>query len=186
MTGSKMIAVFVLILASSLVVHAETKEQKQAKIRKKSTETLERLYKARPSAKAAVEAAAGYAVFTSRSVKILIGGTGRGQGLAVENGTQKITYMKMGEIQAGLGMGVKKFSVVFVFETKEALHKFINSGWEFGGQATAAAKSRDGGGAYQGATSVSPGVWMYQLTDKGLALELTAKGTKYSRDDKLN
>jgi hypothetical protein len=26
--------------------------------------------------------------------------------------------------------------------------------------------------------SVSPGVWMYQLTDKGLALELTGKGNE--------
>ena len=31
-----------------------------------------------------------------------------------------------------------------------------------------------------------PGVWMYQLTDKGLALELTGKGTKYYKDDDLN
>lgn len=38
----------------------------------------------------------------------------------------------------------------------------------------------------QGAMSVSPGVWLYQMTDKGLALELTAKGTKYSKDDDLN
>ena len=147
---------------------------------------MERLYKAKPSAKAAVRAAAGYAVFTSRSVKILIGGTGKGKGIAVDNATQKVTYMKMGEIQAGLGMGVKKFSVIFVFETKEALRKFIDSGWEFGGQASAAAKTKEGGGSYQGATSVSPGVWMYQLTDKGIALELTAKGTKYSKDDNLN
>jgi len=27
---------------------------------------------------------------------------------------------------------------------------------------------------------------MYQLTDKGLALELTAKGTKYYKDSDLN
>jgi len=27
---------------------------------------------------------------------------------------------------------------------------------------------------------------MYQLTDKGLALEITAKGTKYYKDDDLN
>jgi lipid-binding SYLF domain-containing protein len=94
--------------------------------------------------------------------------------------------MKMREVQAGLGMGVKKFSVIFVFETKEALKKFVNSGWEFGGQTTAAAKGGDSGGAYQGAASVSPGVWMYQLTDKGLALELTGKGTKYFKDDDLN
>jgi len=116
----------------------------------------------------------------------VIAGAGRGSGIAVDNGTQKITYMKMREIQAGLGMGVKKFSTIFVFETKDALQKFINSGWEFGGQTTAAAKSGSGGGSLQGAVSVSPGVWMYQMTDKGLALELTGKGTKYLKDDDLN
>jgi len=34
--------------------------------------------------------------------------------------------------------------------------------------------------------SVADGVWMYQLTDKGVALELTAKGTKYYKDGDLN
>ena len=33
---------------------------------------------------------------------------------------------------------------------------------------------------------MSPGVWIYQLTDTGLALELTAKGTKYYKDESLN
>ena len=94
--------------------------------------------------------------------------------------------MKMAEIQAGLGFGAKKFQVVWVFETEAALNNFVNSGWEFGGQATAAAKAGDKGSAYQGAVGVSPGVWIYQVTDKGLALELTAKGTKYYKDSDLN
>ena len=175
-----------LFLLSALPIAAKTKEEKQAELRKKAVGTLERLYKARPSAKAAVKEAAGYAVFNSGGVKILVAGGGRGQGIAVNNATQKIVYMKMREIQAGLGMGAKKFSTIFIFETKEALERFINSGWEFGGQSTAAAKTGDGGGSLQGAVSVSPGVWMYQLTDKGLALELTGKGTKYFKDDDLN
>jgi lipid-binding SYLF domain-containing protein len=94
--------------------------------------------------------------------------------------------MKMIEVQAGLGMGVKKFRTIFVFETKGAMDDFVNNGWEFGGQATAAAKSGSKGGSYQGAVQVREGVWMYQLTDKGLALELTGKGTKYHKDDDLN
>ena len=94
--------------------------------------------------------------------------------------------MKMAELQAGLGIGVKKFQLVWVFETDAALNNFVTSGWEFSGQATAAAKSGDKGSAYQGAVSVAPGVWVYQVTDKGLALELTAKGTKYYKDTDLN
>lgn len=175
-----------LVLLCALDASAKSKEEKQAEARKKAAETLARLYKAKPSAQTAIKNAAGYAVFNSGGVKILVAGGGRGSGIAFDNSTQKVTYMKMREIQAGLGMGAKKFSTIFVFETKAALEKFTNSGWEFGGQSTAAAKTSDGGGSYQGAVSVSEGVWMYQLTDKGLALELTGKGTKYFKNDELN
>jgi lipid-binding SYLF domain-containing protein len=177
------LALLLLIAAPSM---AKTKAEKQAEARKNAQQTLAKLYQARPSARAAIKAAAGYAAFSNFGMKILLAGGGKGQGIAVDNKTQKVTYMKMLEVQAGLGMGVKKFRTIFVFETKEALDRFVNSGWEFGGQATAAAKSGDKGGSYQGAVQVMPGVWMYQLTDKGLALELTGKGTKYYKDDDLN
>ena len=182
----RLLITLVLMITSAFTVAAKTKEEKQAEARKKADQTLQRLYKAKPSAQGAIKTAAGYAVFNSGGAKILVAGAGRGSGIAVDKATKKVTYMKMREIQAGLGVGVKKFSTIFVFETKEALERFINSGWEFGGQSTAAAKTGDGGGSLQGAASVSPGVWMYQLTDKGLALELTGKGTKYSKDDGLN
>ena len=68
----------------------------------------------------------------------------------------------------------------------DAFQKFVNSGYEFGGQATLAAQMRGQGAALAGAASVSPGVWVYQLTDEGLAAELTVKGTKYYRDKELN
>lgn len=186
MTRKRILITPALILLSSLTIIADSKEEKQAKARKKGAETLERLYKVKPSAQAAIKAAAGYAVFNSGSTKILVAGAGKGSGIAVDNSTQKVTYMKMREIQAGLGMGVKKFSVIFVFENQKALDDFVNGGWEFGGQSTAAAKTSEGGGSLEGASSVSPGVWMYQMTDKGLALELTGKGTKYFKDDDLN
>ena len=182
----RLLIVLVLVLLSGFTVVAKSKEEKQAEARKKADATLQKLYKAKPSAQAAVKSAAGYAVFNSGGAKILVAGAGRGSGIAVDKTSQKVTYMKMREIQAGLGMGVKKFSTIFVFENKDALERFINSGWEFGGQSTAAAKTGDGGGSLQGAVSVSPGVWMYQLTDKGIALELTGKGTKYFKDDELN
>jgi hypothetical protein len=66
------------------------------------------------------------------------------------------------------------------------LDTFVNSGWTLGGQATASAKAGGKGASYQGAMSVSPGVWLYQLSGDSLALELTTKGTKYYKDDDLN
>jgi lipid-binding SYLF domain-containing protein len=162
-------------------------EQERTEIRQMAQETLTRLYKAEPSAQAAVKKGYGYAVFSNTGIKILLGGSGNGKGVAINNKTKNETFMKMLEIQAGLGFGVKKFRVVFVFDNQKAFDGFVNSGWQFGGQADAAAKtSPEKGGSMQGAASVSEGVWMYQLTDKGIALELTGKGTKYSKDDDLN
>jgi lipid-binding SYLF domain-containing protein len=162
------------------------KEQKQAEVRKMAKETLGRLYSIQPSAEKAVQNAIGYAVFSNFGMKIFVAGGGKGKGVAVNNATKEQTFMKMAEVQAGLGFGVKKFRLVWVFETEEALNSFINSGWEFGGQATAAAQVGDTGGALAGAVAIAPGVWLYQLTDDGLALELTAKGTKYYKDKELN
>ena len=165
---------------------AKKKEQERADIRKTVQQTLGRLYKVQPSAKAAVERAAGYAVFNNFGMKILVAGTGTGKGLAVDNKTKQQTFMKMVELQAGLGFGVKKFSLIWVFDTASGLDGFVNSGWELGAQASAAAKAGDKGAAMQGAMAIAPGVWLYQLTDTGLALELTAKGTKYYKDSDLN
>ena len=184
--GCFIVVCSMLIGLNSFVVAADKKEQKRQEIRKMAQQTLNRLYRVHPSAKAAVENAKGYAVFSNFGMKIFLAGGGSGSGIAVNRVTKQETFMKMAEIQAGLGIGIKKFSVVFVFETEQALDNFVNQGWEFGGQATAAAKAGEKGGALAGATSVSPGVWMYQLTDTGLAAEVTAKGTKYFKDSSLN
>jgi lipid-binding SYLF domain-containing protein len=161
-------------------------KQEQADISKMVNETLNRLYKIQPGAKSAIAKSAGYAVFNNFGMKIFVAGGGSGKGILFDKKNDKEVYMKMIEAQAGLGMGVKKFSVVFVFDKQSNVDSFVNSGWEFGGQATAAAKMGEEGGAFAGAMSVSPGVWMYQLTDDGLAVELTGKGTKYYKDDDLN
>lgn len=185
----KSIAVAFVAALVVFALPAQAKDDRaaqRAEIRKTSQSVLNQLYKSSPSARGAIKAAAGYAVFSNFGMKIFVAGGGTGAGVAVENDSGHETFMKMVEVQAGLGFGIKKFRQVFVFETKAALNAFVNSGWEFGGQATAAATDGKQGGAYQGAVSVMPGVWVYQLTDKGLAAELTGKGTKYYKNDELN
>jgi lipid-binding SYLF domain-containing protein len=173
-------------LAVPGIALAASKAESQAAAKKAAQDALAAVYKAQPAARKAVESAAGYAAFSNFGMKILVAGSGTGKGVAVNNKTKAATYMKMVEVQAGLGFGVKKFQLVWVFETEKSLNDFINSGWEIGAQATAAAKTGDTGATYQGAVSVSPGVWLYQLTGEGLAVELTAKGTKYYKDGDLN
>ena len=177
---------FTVTAVPSWAATKEEVKQKKADIRKMANETLARLYKVKPSAKKAISKSAGYAVFSNFGTKILVIGGGAGKGIVFDKKTKKETFMKMVEAQAGLGLGAKKFRLIWVFEHYKDLDGFINSGWEFGGQTTAAAKLGDEGGAFAGAMSISPGIWLYQLTEDGLALELTGKGTKYYKDDDLN
>ena len=162
-------------------------EERRQDVRDVTRNTLERLYQAQPAAKGAIERSAGYAVFSNFGMKIFVAGGGSGSGVAVNTKTNEETFMKMLEVQAGLGFGVKKFRLVWVFEKSSDFNAFVNSGWEIGAQATATAQvSGQGQNLYTGALSIKPGVWVYQLTDEGVAAELTAKGTKYSKDDPLN
>jgi len=185
----KLIALFavsMLMLAGQPAFAKSSPEEGRAEVRQTAQNILQDLYKVQPSARKAVESSAGYAVFSNFGMKILFAGGGSGSGVAVNNQTKKEVFMKMVEVQAGLGLGVKKFKLVFVFKNQKALNDFINAGWVAGAQATAAATTGGQGAAYQGAASVSPGVWLYQLTDEGLAAEVTVKGTKYYKDDELN
>ena len=174
------------LLSASTCARADDDEKKREKSRKMAAEVLKGLYKAQPASQAAVEKAAGYAVFDNIGVNVLLLSTARGSGLAVNNKSKQETFMKMVSAGAGLGVGVKDYDVVFVFETEKALAQFLDSGWSASGQADAAAKAGDKGGAYSGAMEVSPGVWVYQITKNGLALQLTLQGTKYYKDDDLN
>lgn len=152
----------------------------------KNQAILKQLYEAQPKARELIEKSVGYATFSNFGMKILIAGGGTGSGVVIDKATNKRIYMNMAEVQAGLGLGIKSFQNIFVFQTNDAMNDFINSGWTFGGQVTAAAKYEKDGDAYQDATIVAPGVLMYQLTDSGLAAEITGKGTKYYKNTDLN
>ena len=160
--------------------------EQRSEILNKSETILNQLYAAQPKARELIEKSVGYATFSNFGMKILIAGGGTGSGVVIDKSAKKPIFMDMAEVQAGLGFGIKSFQNIFVFETKAAMNDFINSGWTFGGQVTAAAKYEKDGSAYQDATVVAPGVIMYQLTDSGLAAEITGKGTKYYKNSTLN
>ena len=186
---------FALVISQNQVAFAQftnpfgadkTNAQQKQEILKKNEEILQRLYQAQPKAKELIEKSVGYATFSNFGMKILIAGGGTGSGVVTNKGTNKMIYMNMAEVQAGIGLGIKSFQNIFIFQTETVLNDFVNSGWTFGGQVTAAAKYEKNGDAYQDASVVAPGVLMYQLTDSGIAAEITGKGTKYYKDTNLN
>ena len=176
----------VSLLFAGLSIAKDSPDEKKGKTRKMASQTLQELYKLQPTAEAAIQKAAGYAVFNNMGTNLLLVSTARGAGVAVNSKSKQETFMKMISGGAGLGVGVKDYRVIFVFESDDALAKFLDSGWSGSAQTDAAAKAGEKGAAYSGAVEIAPGVWVYQITKNGLALQLTLQGTKYYKDDDLN
>jgi lipid-binding SYLF domain-containing protein len=160
--------------------------QARHQVREMSQDALATLYEVAPGTRRVIDRAAGYAVFSTFGVKLFFAGGTTGKGLVVNQRTQRQTFMKMLQVQGGLGFGVNQNRLIFVFTNEQALRNFINQGWEFGGQVNLSAMAGGQGTQFSGAAAVSPGVYLYQLTQTGLSATLTVGGTKFFKDGDLN
>lgn len=151
-----------------------------------NNETLQLLYKYAPEAKNMILNSYGYATFTNIGVNLVLLSAEGGKGMAHNNRTGVNTYMNMASGGLGLGLGVKDFRAVFLFEDKKTYDTFVRSGWEANAQVDAAAKYEETGGAINAAETVAPGIRLYKMTQNGLALQATVQGTKYWKDKELN
>ncbi len=119
--------------------------EKKANIRKQRDEMLAQLYASNPEMKNILKKAAGYATFKQVNVNLLLLATANGYGVVVDNKARKETFMRMGSLGGGVGAGVKDVRLIFVFHDAKVMKQFIEEGWQFGGQADAAAKYQDTG-----------------------------------------
>ncbi len=163
----------------------KTSAEKRQSVLAMKNEVLSDLYKLKPDVKSQISSAPGYAVFSNVNINIIFASFGGGYGVVKNNKTGKHTFMKMGEVGIGLVLGAKDFRAVFVFHRSDAMKRFVSHGWAFGIQADATAKAKDKGAAVGGEFALN-NITIYQLTETGLALQATIKGTKYWKDDSLN
>ena len=161
-----------------------TDERRQA-ILDMREEVLTELHTLKPDTRVQIGSASGYAVFASANVHVIFASLGGGVGVVRDNKDGRDIFMRMGEIGVGLGAGVKDFRAVFVFHDDDALDRFLDVGIAVGGQADAAVKAGDLGAAV-GGEAILDNVTVYQLTQSGLALQATVKGTRYWQDARLN
>lgn len=189
--STKIISLFLVVFTLGIsTTYAQKDPEKvakqQKKIQKAHKKGLSELYKIEPAAKGQIASAYGYAVFTNTGVNLFVLSSGNGKGLAINKATGQQTYMKMISLGAGVGIGLKSYYAIFVFEDKSGFDNFLESGWSADGQADATADAGEQGGGVSIAMTVAPGVQLYQIADKGLAAQATVQGVKFLVDDSLN
>ena len=177
------LAIFVTV-SGCATTGSKSPAEKRAAVLDMRHDVLTEIYKEKPDVQSQVANAPGYGVFSNVNLNLLIASFGGGYGVVRDNKSGRDTYMNMGEVGIGLGVGVKDFRALMVFHSQEALDYFIEHGWTFGAQADAAAKASDKGGAV-GGEAVANNISVYQLTKAGLALQATVKGTKFWKDHEL-
>ena len=143
-------AVASIVMIGCATPKGNTIQDKRSYVLSMKNETLSKLYREHPEARSKIKNAAGHAVFSSINTNLFLFSSGNGYGVAIDNVSGKKTYMKMNFIGVGPGIGLKDFRAVFIFKNKYVFNEFVEKGWEFGGQADAAAKSGEKGMAVGG------------------------------------
>lgn len=174
-----------LTLTGCSSLSRKSNEERRQTIRTMRQDVLSDLYRIRPEVRERIQTAPGYAVFSNANVNVIFASFSGGYGVVRDNTNGQDIYMRMGEAGLGFGLGVKDFRAVFIFNTTTAMNRFLDVGWEFGAHADAAVKASDKGLAVAGEVVVSD-VTIYSMTESGLALQATLKGTRYWPDDELN
>ena len=178
-------AALILSFATGHAFAETEKEKNRAEVRKIAQQALDEFYKARPSLKADVARAPGYAVFTTYGLSFIFGGQ-VGKGLVHNNRTDKETFMDMVQASAGLQAGLAESRILIVFNTAQAMSEFSERGFELTGAATAGAGvSTDTASATAGASMINNSPY-YILTKTGLQAGGAFAGTKFFKDKKLN
>jgi len=182
------IVAVLLVLNSAFLTSAQDdkKKKKQAKVLEMKDKALADLIKGKPEVASEIKNAPGYAVFDNNGIHLLLLATSRGNGVVISKGSAPPFFMKMRQIGAGPGIGVKDYRVIFVFKTAAAMNKFKSGGWDSTAEADAAAKTKNSGGAASATGSSVGDTRIYTITKKGIALQATFGGTKFSKDGDLN
>ena len=180
------LTIFLLVVAIPVALAEEEEKETKSDVKREEVDakadgTLNQLLGDSPKAKELYDKAHGYAVFGNWKFAFGISGGG-GRGVAVNKGSAERTYMKMGTVGVGFGLGGKKYQVVFLFEDEKRFNGFVEKGWQADTSATAAAGTAS---AQAGAGFVN-GIAIFQITDSGLMAQADVAGTKYWKYKKLS
>lgn len=157
------------------------REAKRQKINEMADEALAELFTKSIKAETLYDKAYGWAAFDNLKLAFGFSGGG-GNGVAIEKDTDERTYMKMGTVGVGLGIGGQTYQVIFLFQDQGTFLNFVENGW----QADAGARAAAGTSGANAQTAFVNGLAVFQMTDKGLMASADIAGTKYWKNKKLN
>jgi lipid-binding SYLF domain-containing protein len=170
-----------LAVSCSSSYRSLTAEEKLDLLADLERETISELAEMYPDSQAELDRSVGHAVFSNRAAKAPFVGAGEGIGVLVDRETGERTYLKVGRLDVGGGLGVREYRLVVLFFDREPMQKLASGKLEIGAGVEAGAKDKDIGTGAGGITgSRNEKRVIYQLSDEGVSATLTVRAIRYS------
>jgi len=161
----------VLLLSACTTIPVDQRAEVRDEVDQAAAETVARMVEEDATVKSAMDQAAGYLVGRMSATKVPI--LGGGYGLAVvhdqERGTR--TYLDITRFDLGAGLGAGRFSVLIIFESRDAMSRFRDGAW----QPVIGAGSAAGTHSGSIMSSRGDGYTVRVISDTGAALTATAR-----------
>ena len=146
---------------------------------------LDALIKQKPGVQKEIDEAAGYAVFTTTNVNIVLLVVARGEGVLFDKRRKDPVFMQALKTGEGLGAGYQDQYQVAIFKTPAAIDQFLLASidGQRGGVDVDAIFSAGSGGTIR---SFNPEITFYTVGLSGYDLQANYGGTLYLVDQQLN
>lgn len=162
----------------------EIMEKRQATL-KMSRVGLAALIKQKPEIEKEIEAAPGYAVFSTTNVNVVLLVLARGEGVLFDKRRPEPIFMEAMKTGEGIGAGYQDQYQVIIFKNTDAIDQFLLASidGQRGGMDVDANFSAGSGGTIR---SFNPYITIYTVGLSGYDLQANYGGTLYLVDQQLN
>lgn len=162
----------------------EIMEKRQATL-KMSRMGLAALIKQKPEIQREIEAASGYAVFSTTNVNVVLLVLARGEGVLFDKRRPEPIFMEAMKTGEGIGAGYQDQYQVILFKNTDAIDQFLLTSidGQRGGMDVDANFSAGSGGTIR---SFNPYITIYTVGLSGYDLQANYGGTLYLVDQQLN
>ncbi|HQR83431.1 MAG: hypothetical protein B7Y05_24565 [Polynucleobacter sp. 24-46-87] len=162
----------------------EIAEKRQATL-KMSKVGLDALIKQKPELQKEIEAAPGYAVFSTTNINVVLLVVARGEGILFEKRRPEPIFMQAMKTGEGIGAGYQDQYQVIIFKNTDAIDQFLLTSidGQRGGIDVDANFSAGSGGTIR---SFNPNITIYTVGLSGYDLQANYGDTLYLVDQQLN
>ncbi len=163
---------------------AEISQKREATIKMAKT-GLDALLKQNPAVKKEIDDAAGYAVYSTTNINVVLIVVARGEGVLYDKRRKDPIFMEALKTGEGLGAGYQDQYQVVIFKSPKAIDQFLLTSidGQKGGMDVDANFSAGSGGVIR---SFNPEITFYTVGLSGYDLQANYGGTLYLVDQQLN